>query len=646
MKLYRTRKVILILSCLPVLLALFATAVTQGEILIATDFQKGDRWSGIQATSLPQPDSATATATISAVGTIDDAGSTSRSNAMMLTVAEPTQPGWSATMSSGMLPNSNQEASLGKLTLSFDHSVSINRPIEVQIESFSSDRKLTGGLKTTVYPSAANFYSRAALELSDMVAFGEGKFDPIDSLMQFSFGISTLDSKSDPSAPQTLAVDNVAFSNPAYYVSPEGNDANDGRSEATAFANPQQALNVAQPGDIVVLMNGRYEGDPNEPPLTPVAKFVRPGSPSAWITLKNYPGHMSTISSRGQLGVSMIQEKGEPTLAYLEVRGLRVRGNGETVREQYEKDSQPFTPNSQARGIEANGRTTPYPGERTDNEIVHHIRIADNVVEYCTDDGIYAEYCDWLYVEGNVVENNCWATQAFAPAGLSVMGFANFDGGVDVHKMLISRNRVSGNRLYVKNQPWGKVEKTNYFNGNGILLDANAEKPPTYFGRTLVQNNLVFNNGGGGIQMWFDHRIDLVNNTVYHNGTTPELKWGQIGFEYCSDVRLVNNIIVAQPDRPLDTWMVNRVDKKTSNIRRFNNLYWGGVTPNIAGEGDINTAPQFIKHSEDSTDADFRIAPNSPAVAKGLKDFYTPLLDLNGKPRPSNIAPTLGAFQE
>lgn len=185
--------------------------------------------------------------------------------------------------------------------------------------------------------------------------------------------------------------------------------------------------------------------------------------------------------------------------------------------------------------------------------MVHNIRLADNVVEYCTADGIFVQYCDWLFIEKNTVRNNCWFTTGFAPAGLSVMGYANFDGVDNAFKMLIAGNQVCGNRLTVPNQPGGQVKKTRYFNGNGILLDANAEKPPAvYLGRALVQNNLVFNNGGGGIQMWGSHRLDIVNNTLYHNGATPELKWGQFGVDMCRDVRLVNNLVAAQPDRPLD----------------------------------------------------------------------------------------------
>ena len=82
-----------------------------------------------------------------------------------------------------------------------------------------------------------------------------------------------------------MRLDNVHYASPAYYVSPKGRDTFDGRTEQTAFATPQKALDMAQPGDIVVLMDGTYQGGNAN-----VASFRRPGAPDAWIVLKNYPG--------------------------------------------------------------------------------------------------------------------------------------------------------------------------------------------------------------------------------------------------------------------------------------------------------------------------------------------------------------------
>ena len=64
--------------------------------------------------------------------------------------------------------------------------------------------------------------------------------------------------------------------------------------------------------------------------------------------------------------------------------------------------------------------------------------------------------------------------------------------------------------------------------------------------------------------------------------------------ERCQDVRLINNIIVAPLDAPLDTWVASRADERPSTIFRAYNLYWGGVEPNVEGFNDLNADPQFV----------------------------------------------------
>jgi hypothetical protein len=576
-------------------------------------------------------------------GTVDTANSKDASGGLLLIMDRGASTGWVSRVQSGALAVQTTETNLGKLTLSFSLKASRALPIKVLVESFNEKQERTGGLETRIYPAAADFYQRYALDLSTMKAAGEGVFNPTAPFVGFTIATGTAEGW--PAATHhELRLDNVHYATAAYYVSPQGSDANDGRTEQTAFASPQKAMDAAQPGDIILLMNGSYTRAEGKPERTPVANFLRPGTPAGWITLKNYPGHQPVLSAHGQQAVSIVQVKGQPTLAYLEVRGLHVRGNGDTASEKYPDELGKFTPNTDIQGIVVNGRVTPHPGARTENEIVHNIRLADNLVEFCTADGIYVEYCDWLFVERNTIQNNCWTTPGYAPAGFAVMGYANFDAQDNIYKMLVAGNRVSGNKLTVMNQPWGQPKKTSFYNGNGMLFDANAEKPPAvYLGRTLVQNNLVFNNGGGGIQIWGNHRMDLVNNTVHLNGTV--VPWGQFGFERCQDVRLVNNIIVAQPNGPLDTWFLNRMDQGTDRILRVQNLYWGGAAPCIEGINDLKSDPLFVRPSADPTTANFHLQTASPALNAGRWEPFSPIIDLDGRLRPLNGPPSLGAFE-
>jgi parallel beta-helix repeat protein len=211
--------------------------------------------------------------------------------------------------------------------------------------------------------------------------------------------------------------------------------------------------------------------------------------------------------------------------------------------------------------------------------------------------------------------------------------YADFDKADNVTKIVVRNNQSYGNQVKVhKKEGTPKI-----YNGDGFLFDANCEDyiaPDFYLGRTLIQNNLVYGNGGGGIQMWGSHRLDVFNNTVYHNGITPELKWGNLGFDFCKDVRLINNIIVALPDRPLDRWLTHQPDRDTANIVRINNIYYGGFMPNIKGMGDIVADPLFVNPSLNPAVADFRLKPGSPAIKSGYnKVTGIPATDVTGRSR-------------
>jgi len=580
------------------------------------DYRANEKWVNVSATS----SNAEIKAAVSwgKFGTIDVAGTALPSEALVLSIESPEKAkDWSAAITSGLLAAKNTEANLGKLTFSFDNWVSSVRPVLVRIESFDANKVRTGGLEKFVYPATANFFLRSAFELSDMKTFGDGKFNPQDPFVNFSFSIGDAgESKSE------LRVDNVMYNSPAYYVSPTGKDSNDGRTEKTAFANPQIALDKAKPGDVILMMNGKYTGTKGS---GSVASFKHSGFPSAWITLKNYPGHTPTILAHGKTGVNIAlgndsTAKESPLLCYLEVRGLYIRGNADEAGKLFPTELGKSTNNTEVNGISVSGDNGP-------TRMYHHIRLADNVVEYCGGFGIFTRTVDYLTVENTIMRNNCWTTSDLVSAGLGVMMYADFDKADNVTKILIRNNQAYGNICKAR---------TSKFNGDGLLFDANCEDyiyPDFYLGRTLIQNNLVYGNGGGGIQNWGSHRLDIINNTIYHNGI--DIKWGNIGLDFCKDVRLINNIVVALPDCPLDRWFLHQADRKVENVTRINNLYYGGAMPNIPGTGDIVADPMFVNPSLDPSVADFRLKPGSPAINSGVQNFTDmSSVDLDGKTRP------------
>ncbi|BCM88945.1 hypothetical protein IAD21_00787 [Abditibacteriota bacterium] len=624
--------VLLVLMASVNLSCLNQPALAQSLSRLSFDFNDGPSWTQAQAyASVPQR---IATASWQPVGSYNVAGSAVQSGAWRLTAdSSLTKTPWMAGLNSGNLAIHNTETNLGKLTLSFTLSASAARPVKVKITSFDARGRRTGGLESLIYPAAPDFLQRYSLDLNTFQSSGKGKFNPKAPQIQFAF---EMDSTVWPQGRNEIRVDDVNYSGPAFYVSPTGRDSNDGKSEKTAFATPQKALDVALPGDTILLMDGTYNGGGKT-----VASFPRAGTPAAWIVLKNYPGQHPLLTCTGWNTINIAKgSKTEPyegpTLAYLEVRGLHIRGEGDVAKQKYPDAMNKPDPRTNTNGIAIDGRymkNTP-----------HHLRMADNLVEYCPGAGIGPLEADWVTMENNISRCNCWTT-IYATSGMGTLGSSNFDAAENIYKMLLRNNICYRNQTY---EIWEKVKHAS--DGNGIIIDVNqhsdARPEETYKGRTLVTNNLCFDNGGSGIHTVSANRVDIINNTTYLNSANKDLQYSQI-FTYGSDdVRIMNNILVAPVadvaagEKPEP---VNRISGKNSNVIFSHNLYFGGNIAPTLGEGDRIGDPQFVLASRDPKLANFHLKSRSPAIGMGISQPFGPFLDLNGNPRGATL--DLGAYR-
>jgi hypothetical protein len=614
--------------CLPVLVALVAVSAgaqqpaARGGTLLACDFNGPATWP-----QKPTP----------GAGTIDVAGGREGSGGLLLVVdAAAARGAWKAGLASGPLALKNAETNLGKLTLGFNLSVSAARPVRVRIESFDARRRRTGGLEARVYPAAPDFYQRYALDLSAMEAAGGGAFNPTDPFVGFTFALDAADGWA-PATRHELRLDNVHYASPAFYVSPGGDDGLDGRTEQTALATPQKAVAAARPGDIILLMEGTWPAG-----RSPVS-FRRGGTPSAWITLKNYPGHKPVLlhESWNCIGIgngSRASPSTGPAVAYIEVRGLHIRGNADFADKKYPEVLGKPDGRTNGNGISVEGRF--------ERNAPHHFRFAGNLVEYNSGAGISCLESDWVAIEDNVVRNNCW-WMIYAGSGISILGASNFDATGGNYKHLVRNNVTCGNRCFLKWEALGRIS-----DGNGIILDVNArteDRPDGRFlGRILVQGNLSFNNGGSGIHAFKADHVDIINNTAWMNSASPELQYGQIFAGEADDVRIVNNILVAPVanlaagEKPEP---VNGADR-CIRVVYAHNLYFGGNEPPLMGEGDRIGDPCFAHASADPATADFHLEEGSPALRAGWREPFGPILDLEGRPYRSDSLPDLGALQE
>ncbi len=639
-------------SLLPVATLLAATAPAPAAALLKYNFNSGNTWPSMAGYFQTAGGTVTSTATVTSVGTIDTLGSSTGSSGIKLLVDSSSASGaWSAGVDSGVLNllTANSITNTGLLTLSFSLSASASHPVLVEIESYNSSGVRSGGLSTIIHPAAPNFYQRYALDLSTMSAFGAGAFNPTDPKVRIHFEISSTEGGDGWSSASGLEldIDNVNYSSPKYYVQADGpgNDHNNGLTESTPFQTPTKAANVAAPGDIIVLM-----GSDADPFISGSAVSLNtPGVPEAWIVLRGYPGQhpvMQTttawqVINLGQ-GTSSNQYTGSVVPAYIEIRGITVRGNSSidangdrTLTAAY----QPYIGQSDGRsncnGISVFGRYSDIKP--------HDIRIANNIVEYNAACGIGADQSDRIFVESNISRYNCWWT-IYAPSGISILTPVNFSTDAR-YRMLIQGNECYGNECMV---PWAQINS--FSDGNGIIIDTFTRY--SYSGRTLVQNNLSYNNGGSGIHAYNSSNVDIVQNTAINNSASTRLLYGQIFENSSTNIRMFNNVMAIPANPTGDSSRNEPITSGTPGSGSYfqNNLYYAAgdyiapptsanYTPNIFAD------PQFLSGSTDPVTNDFHIHSTSQARNNSQIINFRTGVDHVGRRRFVDIATDRGALQ-
>jgi parallel beta-helix repeat protein len=397
-----------------------------------------------------------------------------------------------------------------------------------------------------------------------------------------------------------------------YYVSGSGNDNNSGLTTSSPFRTIQRAADLTNPGDTVSIMNGTYT---NLTQAGSVVSVRRSGTANAWITYKAHTGHYPKIQHNTWQGIGL------SGVSYINIRGIEIKGDNDNISYSYAYSERYNTSNPRTNGtcISIDGR----------KNSVHHINIENNRVYNCGGGGIAVMAADYVKLNNNTVFNNAWYG-VYGGSGISFLNSRNTDNNQG-YKMYISNNKVYNNRQYI---PWNQAGKIT--DGNGIIIDSSINGPNgAYKGRTLIANNISYQNGGAGIVAHQSEHIDIVNNTSYANAQTPELyQQGQVYAGFSSDIKILNNIIHANSGQK-----VNR-NYQNVNVVYDYNLYTQGPVTEVMGSHDIIANPQFV----DPSNGDFRIKSTSPAINKGY--YWGGLTtDYAGKSRPAGGAYDIGAYE-
>lgn len=194
---------------------------------------------------------------------------------------------------------------------------------------------------------------------------------------------------------------------------------------------------------------------------------------------------------------------------------------------------------------------------------------------------------------------------------------------------------------------------------NGIMVDSNNrpnDRHDDYPFETLIEGNIVYGNGGAGVQLAWSNNVTVANNTAYHNHQDPGADtWrGELGNMASSHNTFVNNIAVADPAVRYASALSNVSFKGEVNtdVVWKNNLTYNG-TPGAASmntnngnstasakDGNlIGVDPQFVNPGK----ADFHLRPTSPAIDRGLPSPGTARADIDGEARVTGSGIDLGA---
>jgi parallel beta-helix repeat protein len=304
-----------------------------------------------------------------------------------------------------------------------------------------------------------------------------------------------------------------------YYVRPDGNDGATGTADAPgrAFRTIGKACRIAGPGDTVTVGDGTYSEDE-------VKIENKKGSPDRRLLLKAAHRHSAILQSTTRYHA----------LTVMGSTGVTVDGLQVCIKEP-EKH--------RLFGILV-----------ADS---NHITIRNCYIHDVGSTGIQANSGEHYIVEDNIVRNVAWATGAPNGSGISfyhpryVEDYKEGEWGI-----LCRRNIVFDNYCPFK-------EFTEFpTDGNGIILDdfKNSQKHNKggqeggYFHPSLVENNLVFNNGGRGIHAFITDNVTIRHNTLYQNNheLARYLPYGWNGDLNINGDRntVYNNVVVFRQGNP------------------------------------------------------------------------------------------------
>jgi hypothetical protein len=490
------------------------------------------------------------------------------------------------------------------------------------------------------------------------------------SWLGFAFGLSLL---AAPALGQNVpAVDTVITSRPftplhVYYVSPDGNDASDGLTPATAWATPKHKVTC---GDVLIAAAGNYDR----------GQFGRPSFESDYGNfgpVSNCPSTSGGIDGAGGVYFAILLCAGP------DVMSCRVNGGSGPA----------FDIGQGNWAVEGFWATQNKDAERgcfgtlgtATGTTWHHVAFINNIASTCDlagfstgNIGIENAGADQTAIVGGIVFDgaNSLGPYRLCGSALSLIPTGSTDTSAGTHIY------VSQNFIYRSTNATGPTEcrasadaDHPHSDGNGIIFDTWAAN--SYPSQGVVTNNVMWANGNACFQAFpqiaagrTDRApIHIFNNTCYNNNQDPRAHCA--GELYLHGVYptaggiygVANNIFLATLNScgrgryspVVSAWVesANSAILTNSNVSISGNYIWNSHPPTTTATGASNT---IVHNGESDESASWMFGTNTyddpgltnpaslPTEAPDCAGYATTVSCMNAKYNVYNlIKPTIAA---